>query len=213
MTTTKVVDSKSGNNLEEKVSQRNNVDDDILSWGRGSTNIDGNNKTKITPMLQQGVGMGGTLMPQGAVIKERVEERLPGVFYVGDVVWFQRSKKPQRAEIIEVVPVDLAVGVTNAASIQGYMISFLSSKKASKIKFTLPEYIRLEEVEEVNNMQEKKRLAAATVVPRVQEQTTTVAVEEETSTVISETKIVPSEAASPVPRCKPKLVISDSDSD
>jgi len=211
MTTTKVVDSKSGNNLEEKISQ-GILDDDILSWGRGSINIDGNNKTKITPMLQQGVAM-GTLMPQGAVIKERVEERLPDVFYVGDVVWFQRSKKPQRAEIIEVVPVDLTMGVTSAASIQGYMISFLSSKKASKIKFTLPEYIRLEEVEEVNNMHEKRRLAAATVVPRVQEQTTTVAVEEEKSTVISEMKIVPSEAASPVPRRKPKLVISDSDSD
>ena len=68
-------------------------------------------------------------------------------------------------------------------------------------------------MEEVNNMHEKRRLAAATVVPRVQEQTTTVAVEEEKSTVISETKIVPSEAASPVPRRKPKLVISDSDSD
>ena len=180
------MDSKNGN-MEEKVSQRNNVDDDILSWGRGSTNIDGNNKTKITPMLQQGVGM-GTLMPQGAVIKERVKERLPDVFYVGDVVWFQRSEKPQRAEIIEVVPVDLAVGMKNATSIQGYMISFLSSKKASKIKFTLPEYIRLEEVEEA-------------------------AVEEEKSTVISETKIVPSKAAPRVPRRKPKLEISDSDSD
>ena len=75
---------------------------------------------------------------------------MQGVFYVGDVVWFQRSKKPQRAEITEVVPVDLAVGVTNAASIQGYMISFLSSKEAPKIKFTLPEYIWLEEIDDVS---------------------------------------------------------------
>ena len=79
-----------------------------------------------------------------------VEERLPGVFYVGDVVWFQRSKKPQRAKIIEVVPDDPEVGVTSKASIQGYTIQFLSLTKVSKTKFTYPEW--LEEVEDNFNL-------------------------------------------------------------
>merc|ERR1711865_1299348 len=175
-------------------------------------------------------------------VEERVEERLMGVFYVGDVVWFQRSKKPQRAEIIEVVPVDPVVGVTSAASIQGYMIQFLSLTKASKIKFTLPEYIRLEDVEEeikeVKKMVEKMVEKVEKVekvednfnltpiaqqdeakkednakAAAVQVQTTaTAAVVEEKSTAVSETKIVPMEAAPPVvPRRKSRLVISDSD--
>ena len=50
-------------------------------------------------------------------------------YAVGDLVVFQRSKKPKRAEIISIEP-------------GGYMIQFLQ-KKAYKIKFSTPEFLTL----------------------------------------------------------------------
>jgi len=141
-----------------------------------------------------------------AVVKVRVEERVPDMFYLGDVVWFQRSKKPKRAEIVEVVPIDPILGVTNAGSVQGYMISFLSLKKASKIKFTLPEYISLEEVEvmkEVKKVMEVKDNFNLT--PSIQQD------DANDPSVVSEEKNTASRMDSRVK--KSKLVIPDSDSD
>ena len=42
---------------------------------------------------------------------------------------------------------DPSVGIVDASSVQGYMIQFLSMTKASKVKFSTGEFLRLEKEE------------------------------------------------------------------
>ena len=149
-------------------------------------------------------------------VKVRVEERVTGLFYLGDVVVFQRSKKPQRAEIVEVVAVDPVVGVTNAASVQGYVICFLSMKKASKKKFTLAEYIRLEvsevaeiaEVAKANKANNEFDLRNLPKKENANNSSQMAATEVKKQVTAAATADV-----SKISKPRPKFVLADSDSD
>ena len=72
-----------------------------------------------------------------------------GLFEIGDMVIFQRSKGPKRSKIVQIHPIDLNIDpatITRADQVKGYTIQMI---KKNKLKFTTAQFIRLETHEDV----------------------------------------------------------------